>query len=308
MKYNVALIGLGDIGLRYDYGLPFYSYTLSHYRAFKKHPNFEIIAAVEPDIERIYKGNHEFDFPIFSKLQSLSDIKNIDIFVIANPTDMHCKTGLEILENHSPRAIFCEKPLSHNFEEAKEFNRKCDEYGVNLFLNYFRRVDPALIYVKSLIKKNVLKPPFKCHAFYTKGLIHNGSHFIDLFYFFFGQITNFKTVEKFTSPDTSNDALLEVEYTFEFGSLNLKHAPRYDNLTPVFKCEFSNALIKYFDDGRIIIVEGEREQLLRGNKNHYQLDMVAELYRALDGQEHNICSGTQSLDTLHWITRSKEES
>ena len=125
MIYKTALIGLGEIGFNYDAALPYQDYTLTHFRAFQKHPNFEIIAAVDPIFNQKKVSGVDFDFPIFKKIEELFMLKNIDFFVIANPTEFHCETGFEILKSTNPTAILCEKPISNNYEEAKLFCENC---------------------------------------------------------------------------------------------------------------------------------------------------------------------------------------
>ena len=42
--------------------------------------------------------------------------------------------------------------------------------------------------LKTLITKRKWEQPFQAEILYTKGLIHNGSHFLDILYFLFGKI------------------------------------------------------------------------------------------------------------------------
>jgi hypothetical protein len=48
MVYTVAVVGLGKIGMLYDYQLLIGNYVLSHTRAFSTYPSFSLIAAVDP--------------------------------------------------------------------------------------------------------------------------------------------------------------------------------------------------------------------------------------------------------------------
>ncbi len=58
----------------------------------------------------------------FSDYRKVLDIKDIDYVTIATPEHWHCKMTLDALD--AGKAVYCEKPMTHTIEEAKEVMRK----------------------------------------------------------------------------------------------------------------------------------------------------------------------------------------
>ena len=59
---------------------------------------------------------------------------------------------------------------------------------MSAYLSIISGADPAFLKLKTLITKRKWEQPFQAEILYTKGLIHNGSHFLDILYFLFGKI------------------------------------------------------------------------------------------------------------------------
>src|SRR6185437_9793679 len=84
--------------------------------------------------------------------------------------------------------VLCEKPLAQDPVVAKEMLAACEARGISLFVNYMRRADPAVAAVKAMIESGAIETPLKGTVWYSKGLIHNGSHFVDLVRHWLGPI------------------------------------------------------------------------------------------------------------------------
>ena len=68
----------------------------------------------------------------------------------------------------------------------------------------------------------------------------------------------------------------------------MKHVDRYSASTPIIKCNFDDSIFEYFDNGEIIVFNKKDPKLklnLPGNKNHYQYNVVNELYNAMQGKK-----------------------
>ena len=177
-------------------------------------------------------------------------LKNIDFFVIANPTEFHCETGFEIFKSTNPTAILCEKPISNNYEEAKLFCENCTSSNVSLFTNYFR-ARTLHLKLKTLITKRKWEQPFQAEILYTKGLIHNGSHFLDILYFLFGKIIDVGPFKEKNFFRSNNEPIDSTTFYFNRGVSTLKHVDRYS--ATIIKCNFDDSIFEYFDNGEIIV-------------------------------------------------------
>ena len=105
------------------------------------------------------------------------DENQIDVLSICSPTEKHfenlviaCKAGV--------KKIWLEKPSAENSKLIEKMIRIKNEFGVKVFVNYFRRYDPSFIELKNeLVNIGNL---VSISGMYTKGLRNNASHLIDL--------------------------------------------------------------------------------------------------------------------------------
>jgi predicted dehydrogenase len=110
---NVALIGLGNISVLYDYDR--YSRTvLSHIKGiYKNGLNLKYI--VDINISNVAKVRRFFPKVKYIKnFQELREKKDIDILVIATPTFTHCNILKKFVNNKNIKLFFVEKPLFKN--------------------------------------------------------------------------------------------------------------------------------------------------------------------------------------------------
>ena len=49
MSHRVLLVGLGQVGMGYDFDLAASEMVLSHANAFVGHPDFKVVGGVDPD-------------------------------------------------------------------------------------------------------------------------------------------------------------------------------------------------------------------------------------------------------------------
>ena len=178
MKNTVLIVGLGQIGLQYDLNLNQDEYTLTHAHAFSLHNSFNLLGAVDIDKEQRNIFSNKYGLPTYSNLNEALKAHNPDIIVISSNTSKHANILNEILQSLSPKIILCEKPLSYSLGDAQKMIDLCEKSGISLFVNYIRRSDPGVIEIKKLIESSKFKKNYKGVCWYSKGFIHNGSHFL----------------------------------------------------------------------------------------------------------------------------------
>ena len=112
---------------------------------------------------------------------------SIDVLSICSPTEKHfenfslaCKAGV--------KKIWLEKPSAENSNLIEKMIQIKNEFGVNVFVNYFRRYDPSFIELKNELAD--IGNLVSISGLYTKGLRNNGSHLIDLLIWLVGPIKN----------------------------------------------------------------------------------------------------------------------
>ena len=185
-RYSAAIVGLGNVGLRYDLDAKDGDRVTSHARAFASHPGYRLVAGVDPDetgrrlLEKYYRVP---SFPDVASLRATGI--EPEVWSIAAPTALHASIFDEIIK-FRPAAILCEKPVADNLRDAERMVAAAEESGCAVAVNYMRRFEPGLLVLRKKIIDGHLGEIYKGTAWYSKGLLHNGSHLVDLLSFLLG--------------------------------------------------------------------------------------------------------------------------
>jgi predicted dehydrogenase len=184
MKFNVVIIGAGNIGALYD--LPDSNGVLTHAHAFREHKGFNLLGFVDTDIEKATQARSRWGGQIYSSIDDAYGKAAIDIACICVPDRAHYGT-LQKLHRHSQKLVFTEKPLAINLHEAQEIVALYGEGKISVAVNYSRRYVPEFDEIRKQIIEGSYGKFLHGVGYYGKGLLHNGSHLVDLLCFFFGK-------------------------------------------------------------------------------------------------------------------------
>lgn len=253
-KWKAAVIGLGRIGQTLDEGMKPSSYCLTHASAFSQHPDFELVAGVDPNPNLREKFRSRFNQPAFEKVEELDKLKSIDILVIAGPTNENFQV-LKVALTFKPKFILLEKPMGKNLDEAREILQLVKKTEIPVGINFMRRAEPGALRVKELIRLGGLGQVEKVILTYSKGLANNGSHFIDLMRLWLGESSDHQVIG---SLDQNFEGDPEPDFSIRFGKV------------PVY---FLSAREKYYSvrDVEILGSKGALHYLRGGQKIlHYQ--------------------------------------
>ena len=220
MTKKCIIIGLGQIGMGYDLGLDPAKAVFSHARAFSVHPAFTLSGGVDPSpVQRALFESHYHGYAAYNDTESAFAAELPDVVVIASPTDKHSAIVSTVLSHSNPKAILCEKPLAYDLTEARNMVEACEAKGVSLFVNYMRRADPGVIEVKRRIENASIATPIKGVAWYSKGFLHNGSHFFNLLEYWLGAFVRATVMEPGRLWD-NHDPEPDVQVEFERGKVS----------------------------------------------------------------------------------------
>lgn len=189
MAYRVLIIGCGAIAGGYDADRPENAPPLTHAGAFSADKRFELAACVDPDEAAREAFADRWNVP-----QGAPTIEGIDaqagafdVISICSPTAFHAK-HLEAALALRPKLIFCEKPVADEFETARKLVERCDQAGVALAVNYTRRWAPDLVALAEEVRAGQWGRVLSATGWYTKGVVHNGGHMVDLLGMFVGEM------------------------------------------------------------------------------------------------------------------------
>lgn len=313
MTIGVLIIGLGQIGMASDLKLDDRHHVYTHARAFAKHPAFTLLGGVDACPQRCAEFRAHYNQPTFINVTEGIAACKPDVVVIAVPTDDHALVLQEVLEVGLPQAVLCEKPLAYELSLAAEMVERCKEKNCQLFVNYVRRVDPAVREIKLWIEKGQIATPVKGTFWYTKGLFHNGSHGFDLMQHLFGTMQSFSVVGsgRCWGKDTEPDVVIA------FGT-NLIHfiAAREENYE-LFAADLvsPSGRLRYDLGGERVLWQPVVEslsspgyrvldtngQLLENSLLRIQWHVADQLASALSGSPGPLCSGDEALCTIECL-------
>jgi predicted dehydrogenase len=307
MKYSVGLIGLGKIGMGYDFALDSDQFTLTHARAFARHKDFSLIGAVDPNGDYRRKFKEKYSVPAYETIEDFCEDISPDILVVACPTEFHKEVIEKSLKVIKPRVILCEKPLAYNSDDAKKIYQMCKDFNIALYLNYVRRADPVINEIKNKIINGVIAGPYKVIVWYSKGLMHNGSHFIDLLNFWFGGLGSLQIINNGRSYGGQDG---EPDFSMSFNKgLAIFLATKDENFSH-FSVEIlaSNGRLYFGSNGMYtwqgicrhpqlsdhIQLDATKEEIMVGS-SHYQYHVVNQLHNILSNLPSSLCNGDDGL-------------
>lgn len=151
--YRAGVIGLGQIG---------WKSPDSHGKAYRDCRQANLVYVCDTDFDKrhsIYFVERYSDY-----LEMVRD-KKPDIVSVCTPVETHCQIVCDIAPY--VKAIYCEKPVATTLEEADKMIEACHKHNVILQVNHQRRF---------------IKPKMR----WSRGILNNGTHAIDLMRQMFG--------------------------------------------------------------------------------------------------------------------------
>ncbi len=195
-KIKFAVVGCGHIGKR-------------HAEMIARNTECELVGLVDVK-DPATLGIEEFKVPFFATIDELlqSDLE-IDVINVATPNGFHAEQGMKILE--SGRHLVIEKPMSLTKTDSEKLIFKGLQKHKQVFCVMQNRYSPPSVWLKELLDTGTLGKVFmvqincywnrddryyKPESWHGKGDLDGGtlftqfSHFLDLMYWYFGDIKN----------------------------------------------------------------------------------------------------------------------
>ena len=210
----------------------------------------------------------------------------------------------------------CEKPLAYGLRDAEAMVANCLRCNVELFVNYMRCSDPGVVTVRRMIQEDEIQSPVKGVVWYSKGLIHNGSHFVHLVRRWFGAPRGASLIR---AGRSWGDLDVEPEFLMEYANAAMTFLAAREECFSHYTVELvaRNGRLRYEAGGarigwqRVIddpespgyrVLEPE-PTLVRSDMTRSQLNVVDQLENALNGMPFDLCTGVEALETLRDIHR-----
>ena len=195
-KIKFAVVGCGHIGKR-------------HAEMALRNPNAQLVALsdVRPKQDL---GIEAYDVPFFASIdEMLSAGVDIDVVCICTPNGLHAEQSIKALE--ARKHVVCEKPMGLTKAECEQVIFKSLQVSRHVFCVMQNRYSPPSKWIKEVVGQKLLGDIFmvqvNCYwnrdeRYYKPGnwkgtqnldggtLFTQFSHFIDIMYWLFGDITD----------------------------------------------------------------------------------------------------------------------
>jgi predicted dehydrogenase len=285
--YNVLIIGAGNIGAFFD--IPESERILTHAHAFTKHAGFKLIGFFDNDIKKAQKAADIWGCNAFKSIDEAFKFEKVDIVIVAVPDEYHYAVLKEI-SKFSVKVVFAEKPLTKTVVEANEIVQIFKDKNIDVIVNYSRRFVPEFERIKNNIETGIYGEYMTGTGYYGKGIIHNGSHLIDLLRYLIGEIDTIKpisSIQDFYPDDKSISAVFTFENNRPF-FLQYADCRKYT----IFEIDilFERKRIRIYDSGfKIEEYDIQDNKIFKGYKNVVKTaDIDTSLHNALYNAAENI--------------------
>jgi predicted dehydrogenase len=239
-KIKVVIIGAGQIVSGYDSIIDLS--ILTHCHAIKKLNEFELIGVYDINDEALENVSKKWQVKIFNDFELM--MKTLPDVVVIAVNNTHHEYYLEKLLSYDVKLVLCEKPLTTDNKSGKKIIELYKNSCTNLAVCYQRRYDDDINLIKSKYQSGDLGKLINGVVIYSKGILHNGSHAVDILRYIFGEVKNISsfdykidysdedpTVSAFlqfndakvtlVSSDESFYSLFEIDLIFEKGRFRL---------------------------------------------------------------------------------------
>lgn len=254
-KIKCAVVGCGHIGKR-------------HMEMIAGNAGAELVAICDIRTKQEL-GIEEFSVPFFSSIDTLLDSNlKIDVINICTPNGLHAEMAISALK--SGKHVVLEKPMALSTRDAEHIIYTSLQVNKHVFCVMQNRYSPPSVWIKEMVESRKLGKIYmvqlNCYwnrddRYYKHGNWHGNSdldggtlftqfsHFIDIMYWLFGDITNihakFKDFNHKNLTDFEDSGIVSFDFKREgVGCINYSTAVWNKNLESSVTVVAENGSIK----------------------------------------------------------------
>ena len=282
MKINTTIIGLGKIGMGYDYSSK--KRVRSHCNAVYNSKNFKLVsvADVSERERKRFKTKYK-KVTAYEKFSEALDDTKPKLVIVATPINTHFSILKSLIKRKYIKYILCEKPITDSIKKTKKILKMIKTEKKLFFVNYIRQSDLVIDKVLKTNKKSLLNDSSKISVYYYDSIYNNCSHFIVLFIKLFGipkKISNIKSFNK------NNQLNVRVNFSLIFKNDKIVNfiskVENKDNINYEIEINLPKKKIKfYFSSNKILIVDNKKK-ILNTNMQNSQKNVLKRVFLHLN--------------------------
>jgi len=143
-RFGAAVIGAGIYGK-------------CHARAYRKHPDVDLVAIWSRSAERASAAGREAGCTWTTDQDSIAGDPRIQMVSVATPDFGHTEPVLKMLA--AGKHVLVEKPMAYTADECRQMIEAANRSGLKLMVNFHNRWYPSLVEAKRLIEEGRIGSP-----------------------------------------------------------------------------------------------------------------------------------------------------
>ena len=179
MSIKSAIIGLGNIGMGYDYN-EYNKSFLSHASSIYNHKDFKLECAADKNKKKRLDFQKKYKVRAYRTIDELLDKNDFSFIVVANDFFDNIKIFEKIAKKKSVKFILYEKPFIKTLKEAKKISDIAKKYKVKYAVNFQRSFNKKYTNIIDTIASPNQNNHLNITVYYTKKFLSNASHFLFL--------------------------------------------------------------------------------------------------------------------------------
>lgn len=292
--------------------------ALTHFKAFSDSKNFEIAGVAERKKEIREIINNKFNIPVYDDYEKMCDEIKPDVVAVATNDDSHYEILTNLLK-HKPKSVFCEKPLALKYKEVKKITKLYEKANIPLQVNFTRRFLDEFKDIGEIIKDKKIGKIESAVFYYSRGLIHNASHYLDLINWYIGEteknIINVSVKEGISKKDVTVSFDMIYKNGMEVRFIGLK--PTKLSFAEIdiagtegrVKVNYKNEIEKYRVVSNNTFKGYSAFELYESNPIRFEKALpnaVKNIYAVLEKKEKPLSPASNSIKIFELINRIKE--
>ena len=308
---STAIVGLGKIGMGFDLDSTDQQ-VFSHTKAVMLHPGFQLVAGVDPAADKRDLFHSRTGIPAYPSIEAMYASINPEFVILAVPTAEHFRS-FESIAPHAPRLMLIEKPIAISSVDARTMQLRARELSIDICVNYMRAFDPGILVLGSEIRAKRWGRFLGGNINYSRGLLTNASHYLQLLFDWFGPSTSSKVyAARASAKDLAFDLDIDAALRFDDAWVTLHAASNAQfgigEIDLLF--ESGRVTLSEFTE-RIAVSESESQPTTRGVRrlvpgafaqqpqmDRYQYNVLQRIHESMLRQESFVHDLQLSVDIV----------
>jgi len=295
-KIQALVIGLGGIGLEYDYHSN--SKVLTHSKALFLNKNYNLLCGVDINNKAKKRFIEKYKIPVESSVTKALIKYSANFVVISASTTSHFKIFKEVSEFSFVKFVLLEKPGGVNYKEFNKILKIAKKKKILIFVNYFRMYNS---YFTNIVEKLKKYRKFDIFVVYNRGLTNICGHYISFLNLFLKNIKKIKIISKgdnFKNEIQPSFQLIYENAKVTFLSSNIKFSSYGEIQINTEKCQLLS--MKNFNEFTI----NYRQQDKDLKKNYFNYSYISK--KIINNSNKNF-SQKIVYDKIYKIIRNKKK-